>query len=67
MKDKDFKNTLVCSYHLRSYLGKDTIEVIASPNCREDRAYLIDDEGHVHTFDNLGRLMDNPIDRESDI
>ncbi len=32
----------------------------AAAECRDDRIYWIDDEGHVHAWAYLGRLVDMP-------
>jgi hypothetical protein len=51
------KNIFVSSLKLRSYVSGEELKIICDPNCREDRAYLVDKDGHVHTFENLGRLI----------
>jgi len=56
------RNIFVSSLKLRSYVRGNEIQIVSDPNCREDRAYLVDKDGHVHTFENLGRLIDLPCE-----
>jgi len=53
----DLKNKLVMPLRVKVHTG-DTLEVLADPNCPEDQVLMIDKDGHVHKFINVGRLID---------
>lgn len=53
----DFKNKLVMPYRVKIHTG-DTLDIIADPNVPDNQILMIDKDGHVHKFINLGRLID---------
>lgn len=50
------RNVLVVPFWLKAQIN----EIVADSYCPDDRAYVVDSDGHVRPLNIMGRLIDQP-------